>query len=273
MDKWSEGEAVNLEKLGNKPSRWWMLYHLWAGICAKVYVDVSGLLKFFIGPPSGSDPASASSYATSSAMVAVGAVTLGYFLSKSLIKVIDQRIMRRKVRVALKSILPVGYFLAAVLLSAGTTPMLAESASIQKSSAPVAHHPSIKPVMAFTTTQRSEGLTEANLDQSWLKNLETWIVETMLQKGRNKFAEMGYNPKDYKPKVSANSVFVNTGGKKLAVIKVNMDESMRLVTIISIQGSEILRVNCVRASNQDISVWSGECGNEIKKAFGVTIQP
>lgn len=46
MDKWSEGEAVNQEQVSDKPSRWWMLYHFWAGICAKVYVDVcSGLIK------------------------------------------------------------------------------------------------------------------------------------------------------------------------------------------------------------------------------------
>ena len=273
MDKWSEGEVVNQEQISNKPSRWWMLYHFWAGICVKVYVDVSGLSKFIVGPPSGSDPASASSYATSSAMVALGAVALGYFLSKSLVKVIDQSAMPRKGRIALKSILPIGYFLVAVLLSAVTAPILAGSASIKKSSTPVAQQPSMKPVMAFTTTQSSEGVTEADLDQSVLKNLETWIVETMLQKGRNKFAEMGYNPKDFKPKVSANSVYVNAGGKKLAVIKVNMDESMRSVTILGIKGSEMLRVSCIRASNQDIPVWSGECGNEVKKAFGVSIQP
>lgn len=273
MDKSTEGEAVNHVQVSDKPSGWWMLYHFWAGICAKVYVDISGLSKFIVGPSSGSDPASASSYAMFYALVAVGAVGLGYFLSKSLVDFIDKSAMPRKGRAALKSIFPFGYFMVAVLLSAVTAPMFAQSAHIQQLSRPVAQKRSMKPVMAFTTSQDSEGITEEDLDQPALKNLETWIVETMLKKGRDKYAEMGYNPKEFKPRVSANSVYVNVGGKKLAVIKINMGESMRLVTIIGIRGSEVLRVSCIRASKQDIPVWSGECGDEVKKAFGVSIQP
>lgn len=95
----------------------------------------------------------------------------------------------------------------------------------------------------------------------------------MLQKGRSKYAEMGYNPKDFKPRVSANSVYVIAGGKKLAVIKVNMDNSIRSITVMGIKGTELHRVSCIRASNHDIRVWSGECGNEIRKTFGVSVQP
>lgn len=250
-----------------KRSRWWMVYHLWAGYCAKVYIDVSGLSKFIVGAPSGSGPASASIYATSSAMVVVAAVALGYFLSKSLVTIIDQSDIPRTGKIALKSVLPIGYFLVAAPLSAITGPLLAESASINKSSRPVAQQSSMKPVIAFTTTQSAEGVTEADLDQSGLKNLETWMAETMLQKGRKKFAEMDYNSKDFKPKVSASSVYINAYGKKLAVIKVNMGDSMRSVTIMGIEEDELLRVSCIRASDHDIPVWSGECGNEVRKTF------
>lgn len=273
MDKWKEGEAVSPKQDGEKASRWWMLYHFWAGICVKVFVDVSGLAKFILGTPSGSGPASASSYAGYAAMVAVGAVALGYFSSKGLVNVIDRSTMPRKGRIALKSVLPVIYLVAAVFLSAATAPLLAESGSVQKSSAPIAQQSEMKPVMAFTTTQSAEGVSESDLDQPGLKNLETWIVETMLEKGRNRFSEMGYNPKDFKPKVAANSVYINAGGKKLAVIKINMDSSMRSVTVMGINGAELLRVSCIRASNHDIPVWSGECGNEVRKTFGVSIQP
>ncbi len=132
---------------------------------------------------------------------------------------------------------------------------------------------SIKPIKAYSTIQTAEGVTEADLDQAALSDLETWLVETMLQKGRNSYAEMGYNPKDFKPKVSANSVYVAAGGKKLAIIKINMDNSMRSVTIMGIKGDELHRVSCIRASNQDIPVWSGPCGDEINKTFGVSVQP
>ncbi len=45
------------------------------------------------------------------------------------------------------------------------------------------------------------------------------------------------------------------------------------VTLIGIKGTELLRVSCIRASNHDIPVWFGECGNEVLKTFGVSIQP
>ncbi len=274
MDKWTEGEATSPIEKEKKPSRWWMLYHFWAGICLKAYVEVSGLSKFILGSLGGADPASASSYAGTAAILAVGAVALGYFLSKSLIKIIDGGTMNNnKGKIVLKTILPIIYFLGAVFLAMATAPLIASPEGVQKTSTPVTRQSEMKPVMAFTTTQDSEGVTESDLDQAGLANLETWIVETMLQKGKNKYAEMGYNPKDFKPNVIANSVYVTAGGKKLAFIKINMDNSMRSVTIIGIKWNELHRVSCIRASNHDIPVWSGECGAEVSKTFGVSIQP
>ena len=132
---------------------------------------------------------------------------------------------------------------------------------------------SIKPVIAATTSQSSEGVTNDDLDQVGLKNLETWMVNMFLQKGKNNYEEMGYNPENFKPKVDANSVYVTSGSKKLAIIKINLNNSMRSVTIIGIEGKELNRVTCIRASNHEIPVFSGECGNEIYKTFAVKIQP
>jgi len=273
MDKWTEGEATGPTKKEEKVSRWWMLYHFWGGICLKAYVDVSGLSQYVLGNPSGSDPSSASSYAGSVAMLAVGTVVLGYVLSKSLIKAIDGGNMTNKVKIILKSILPVAYFAGAVVLAMATAPLFAASQDVKEISTPSYQQSEIKPVQAYTTSQSSEGITEGDLGQNGLANLESWIVETMLQKGRNKYAEMGYNPNDFNPKLSANSVYVTAGGKKMAIIKINMDNSMRSVTILGIKGPELYRVSCIRSSNHDIPVWSGECGDEIRKTFGVSIQP
>lgn len=273
MDKWTEGETTNQPEKVDKPSRWWILFHLWGGVCLKAYVDVSGLSKLMLGTPSGSDPASASSYAGTAGLVAVCAVALGYFLSKSLVKTIDRGAMPNKGKLVVKRILPVAYFAGAVFLAMATAPLFASSEGFTKTSSPVPASSGMKPVMAFTTIQSAGGVTEADLDQAGLKNIETWLVETMLQKGRNKYAEMGYNPKDFKPKVIANSVYVTAGGKKLAIIKVDMDNSMRSVTIMGIKGNELHRVSCIRASNHDIPVWSGECGNKVNEVFGVSIQP
>ena len=273
MDKWTEGEATSPKEKEEKPSRWWMLYHFWAGICLKAYVDVSGLSKIVLGAPGGADPASASGYAGTAAILSVGAVALGYFLSKSLIKIIDGGTMANKGKIILKTILPIAYFAGAIFLAMATAPLFAASDDHQKTASSVPQKSTMKLVKAYTTIQDAEGVTESSLDQAGLKNLETWLVQTMLQKGRNKYAEMGYNPKDFKPEVSANSVYIRAGGKKLAVIKINMDNSSRSVTIMGIKGNELHRVSCIRASNHDIPVWSGECGNKIQETFGVSIKP
>jgi hypothetical protein len=175
--------------------------------------------------------------------------------------------MSRKGRVILKSILPIIYLIAAIWLGGATASLLAESKSVQKSSAPIGQQSEVKPVMVFTTTQSAEGATESDLDQTVLKKLESWIVGITIQKSKM------FYPKDYKPKVSAKSVYVTVGGRKLIVVKLNVDNMTRSVTVMGIKGTELLRVSCIRGSNHDIPVWSGECGNEVRKSLGVSIQP
>ena len=55
MGEPTKGEAAARPTNNEQPSRWWIAYHLWGGICLKTYLDVSGLTKLFLGAPSGSD--------------------------------------------------------------------------------------------------------------------------------------------------------------------------------------------------------------------------
>lgn len=131
----------------------------------------------------------------------------------------------------------------------------------------------IKPVVVATTSQSSEGVTEADLDQAGLENLEKWMVNMLIKKGKNKYEAMGHNPEEFKPRIDANSVYVTKGDKKLAIIKISLDNSVHSVTIVGINGAELYRVNCLRASNHEIPVFSGKCGKEIYKVFAVSVQP
>lgn len=215
MDKWTEEDTVNQLQEKDKPSRWWMLFHIWGGVCLKTYADISGLSQLLLGSSKGSDPSAASIYAGTAALIAVGTVALGYFLSKFLVNAIDRGGLPSKGKFIVKIILPFGYFAGAIFLSMVTAPLFAPSVGNSQSSSPASQQakPAVmQPVVAFTTVQSAEGVTEVDLDQECLKNLENWIVQTMLKKGRNKFAEMGYNPKDFKPKVIANSVYIIAGG-------------------------------------------------------------
>ena len=152
-------------------------------------------------------------------------------------------------------------------LPANTSTQSSAITNIEKPSSPK------KPVQAYETIQSAQGATEADLDQAFLNELENWIVETMYQKGRDNYAAMGFTSENFKSKIVANSTYVVVDGKKLAFIKINFDNSVRLVTIIGIKGSQLHRVSCARSSNHDIPVWSGECGNKVNEVFNVSIRP
>ena len=171
----------------------------------------------------------------------------------------------KKTKNTIKVILSAG----AVVLALITSPVFTSTGSA--GSTPKAN--TIAPVVTMSTVQSAEGVTDADLDQTGLKNLETWVVNTIIKKSKSKYAELGYDPNTFNPKVEASSVYVVINNKKLAVIKINENNSVRGVTIMGIKGTELHRVNCIRNSNHDIPVWSGECGKKIQEVFGVAIQP
>lgn len=128
-------------------------------------------------------------------------------------------------------------------------------------------------VIAAITSQPSGGATTGNFDQEALKNLETWFVQKVLEKGKSGFADLGYDPNDFDPNIVASSVYVSIEDKKLAMIKVSTAYAVRAVAIIGIEREELVRVTCFRQSSREIAVFSGECGSKIQEAFGVSINP
>jgi hypothetical protein len=47
----------------------------------------------------------------------------------------------------------------------------------------------------------------------------------------------------------------------------------KMVRIIGFTKQGMETVGCIRNSNHDIPIWSGECGKKIKEVFGVEIKP
>ena len=85
-------------------------------------------------------------------------------------------------------------------------------------------------------------------------------------------AEIGLDPNDIK-ELSSSSLYVLAEGKKLAVIRIwASDLRFRTVIIMGIEGTEAIRVHCFRRSNQEIPVWRGVCGDEVRKSLGVTAE-
>lgn len=274
MEKWTANKEVNCsDNTTSKPSKLWFLYHSWGGICLWLYMEVSGLSNYALPTPSGSSHASASSFAGKYALLNIGMIALGYFLSKVIIDAIDRRPTSNKLKKTSKAILPIIYLASAIFLSALSAPLFLVSAVDQKKESYFDQLNKIKPVIAISITQSSEGITELDFNQNALTLFEYWLLGVANKKLQNKYKEMGLNWNDNKPKLSSNSAFVTVGGKKLGLIKINMDNTVRMVSILGFKGDTFHRVNCMREGNHEISVWSGVCGNEISKTFGLSLLP
>ena len=131
----------------------------------------------------------------------------------------------------------------------------------------------IAPLVTAITVQDTEGTSESDMDLDALKKLEQHMVQTILTKARANYAKQGFDPKTYNPQVDVGSVYTISGGKKLAVIKMTVDSQVRTVSIMGFNGGQFLRVTCIRGSNHDIPVFSGECGQKVTEAFGVSLKP
>ncbi len=129
------------------------------------------------------------------------------------------------------------------------------------------------PIIATMTIQPTEHTSEAELDIDTLERLEQHMMQTTLERGRSNFAKQGFDPKTYNPKIDVSSVYTISGGKRLAIIKMSEDSRVRTVWIMGFRGGQFLRVTCIRASNHDIPVFSGECGQKVSDAFYLPMKP
>jgi hypothetical protein len=129
------------------------------------------------------------------------------------------------------------------------------------------------PIIATMTIQPTESTSEAEMDIDTLERLEQHMMQTTLERGRSNFAKQGFDPKTYNPKIDVSSVYTISGGKRLAIIKMSVDSRVRTVWVMGFSGGQFLRVTCIRASNHDIPVFSGECGQKVSDAFYPPMKP
>ena len=129
------------------------------------------------------------------------------------------------------------------------------------------------PIISAVTIQETEGPSEADLDLPALKRLEEHMVQTTLKRARANYAKQGFDPNTYNPKVDVGSVYVVAAGKKLAVIRMTIDAQVRTTWVMGFNQGQFLRVTCIRASNHDIPLFSGECGQKVTEAFAVSLKP
>lgn len=145
--------------------------------------------------------------------------------------------------------------MATVRLLQGTTTIAPESAA----------GPALT---VLTSSQDAEGTTQDDLDLTFLKLLEAWVVERVRARANEYLVSSGQPPSA--ARLEAESLYVDAGPRRLAIIRLRGD-GIREVFITGIVGPELRRVVCMWESEESISVSYGPCGDTIAEFFGARI--
>ncbi len=72
-------------------------------------------------------------------------------------------------------------------------------------------------------------------------------------------------------RIQSESTVVETQGKKLVIVRYEINSTSRGVEILSITGPTLNRVMCARDSLEEILLVSGPCATKIQEVHGVRI--
>lgn len=118
------------------------------------------------------------------------------------------------------------------------------------------------------SSQDAEGVTQDQLDLTFLKNFEAYTVERVKVRANEYLASIGLPPSDVA--MESEATYVDAGARRLVVIRLR-GEGIRQVYIAGIVGPELRRVVCLRESEENIPVTYGACGEKIEEVFGAKI--
>lgn len=120
----------------------------------------------------------------------------------------------------------------------------------------------------FVSRQDSEGVTEAQMSQVFLANLEAHAATRIKAKIKDHYAARG------EPAPSTNirseSTFIEVQGKKLAIVRIFEDGVSNSAMVTGIIGTELVRLLCTTRSTYQIEVTTGPCGAKLSEVFAVS---
>lgn len=124
-------------------------------------------------------------------------------------------------------------------------------------------------IRVIASSQDAQGVTVRDMDSNFLHRLEQHTVESIKDKVRKGRAAQGYSGPDIE--LNPESVFVEAGANKLAVIRLRGSDNSFSVFLLGIVGSELRKVVCTRTNPDPIPITSGPCGEKVKDVFGAMI--
>jgi len=144
-----------------------------------------------------------------------------------------------------------------------------QSSADTSAPSPSSRSPTNSDIRVFTSSQDSEGVTQARWDQTFLKNLESYTRERIAQKAKEYLAANGQP--NASVHLESQAVYVESGNSKLAVIRIRGNDGSNQALIHGIVGSQLKRVVCVRNSPEQIPISYGPCGEKVKEVFDVNL--
>lgn len=119
-------------------------------------------------------------------------------------------------------------------------------------------------IRVIASSQDADGVSQNDLNMTFLKKLEMYTVE----RTKTKIRELPNSPQI---DITSEATYVESGPMKFAVIRIRGSDNSHLVFVHGIVGNEFRRVGCMRDSTKAIPVSYGVCGDKIREVFGTKI--
>jgi hypothetical protein len=125
-------------------------------------------------------------------------------------------------------------------------------------------------IMATSSNQPSDGITQKDLDQGFLYRYQEYAKEIFLAKLRQRIEAMGKRlPANFD--VPAESFYITTGSQKLAATRFNASGVSNSIELLGIVGDTMYRVGCAHQSKDKVPLSYGPCADKLKEVFGIDL--
>lgn len=124
-------------------------------------------------------------------------------------------------------------------------------------------------MQVLSSTQSSDGATEADLTPQFANALEKHGVSRIAStlEATAKQAGVSMPP----AQIHSESTVVQSQGKKLVIVRYEIGSTARAVEVIGISGANAYRVMCTREALDAIPLTTGPCAQKVKEVHGVSI--
>jgi hypothetical protein len=124
-------------------------------------------------------------------------------------------------------------------------------------------------VKVAASSQSADGVSEEQLSPQLADAMAKHAEERLVAKLQAIARQAGITRPA--PQIQSQAVIVQAQGRKLVVIRYQIDGTARAVEVFGISGKDAHRVMCTRETLEEILVTVGPCADKIKEVHGVTL--